>query len=529
MFTGPRLLAFLSFLVFIPSWAIGQQPASSEPQSLADMARKLRKDKPAEIKMTDVDAKELFKSVDKVFDFASEDTGFNRRSTVKKSIVGQVDIEKFTKDRLARADFSQRFARAELTMKKFGLLPRDFNLREFLVKANGQSIAGLYDDETKTIWLLNTVSMEKQGPILAHELTHALQDQNFDLQHWARPKPRAKAQGGDGDVNDESTTARHAIVEGQAMVVFIDYMLAPYGRNLKDTPGVVASMEDTAVSATIDTELMHKAPMVLREAGSFPYRDGLFFEADVLAQRGKQAAFQGMFAQPPRNTHEVFDSRAYLERAKLVPVQIPDLSSTLGNDYEVFDSGSFGELDVRALLKQFGDKHGATDFAPAWEGGTYAAFKRNGLPAGTEPTTKDVGLLYVSRWRTTQAAEHFARFYATTVAWRYQKANVQDVPTCAAAPCPTGAALVSTEEGPVIVEQWPDNTVIVSESFDSATASKLIAAVRNASGVQHAEATPLPELSMRLYSLPAFRAFQLQIGDEILRRMIGTQLPADSK
>ncbi len=530
MFTGSRLLAFLLFLLFIPSWAVGQQPASPEPQSLADMARKLRKDKPADIKMTDVDAKELFKSVDKVFEFASEDTGFARRSAVKKSIVGQADIEKFTKDRLARADFSQRFARAELTMKKFGLLPRDFNLREFLVKANGQSIAGMYDDETKTIWLLNTVSMAKQGPILAHELTHALQDQNFDLQHWAQAGVKSPVKGkSEGDLNDESTTARHAIVEGQAMVVFVDYLLAPYGRNLKDSPGVVASMEDSAVSATIDTELMHKAPMVLREAGSFPYRDGLFFEADVLAQRGKQAAFQGMFTQPPRNTHEVFDSRAYLEHAKLVPVQIPDLSSMLGDNYEVFDSGSFGELDVRALLKQFGDKHGATDFAPAWEGGTYVAFKRTAIPAGTEPTTKDVALMYVSHWRTTQAAEHFARFYATTVAWRYQKAVVQDVPACATAPCPVGAALVSTEEGPVIVEQWPDNTVIVSESFDAATASRLIAAVRNASGVQHADAAPLPELSMRLYSLPAFQAFQSQIGGEILRRMIGMQVPTDSK
>jgi hypothetical protein len=531
MFSGSRLLALLSFLFFIPSWAIGQQPASTsgspastpapEPQSLADMARKLRKDKPAEIKMTDVDAKELFKSVDKVFEFASQDTGFAKRGAIKKNIVGQADIEKFTKDRLARADFSQRFARAELTMKKFGLLPRDFNLREFLVKANGQSIAGLYDDETKMIWLLNTVSMEKQGPILAHELTHALQDQNFDLQHWAKagskPVATAKAQSGEGDMNDESTTARHAIVEGQAMVVYIDYLLAPYGRNLKDTPGVVASMEDSAVSATIDTELMHKAPMVLREAGSFPYRDGLFFEADVLAQRGKQAAFQGVFAQPPRNTHEVFDSKAYLEHAKLVPMQIPDLSPVLSKDYEVFDSGSFGELDVRALLKQFGDKHGAADFAPAWQGGTYIAFKRTPLPAGTEPTTKDVALLYVSHWKTTQAAEHFARFYATTVAWRYQKAMVQDVPACAAAPCPTGAALVSTEEGPVIVEQWPDNTVIVSESFDSAMASKLIAAVRSGSGVQHAGATPLPELAPRLYSLPAFRTYQANIREGILR------------
>ena len=114
--------------------------------------------------MTDVDAKELFRSVDKVFEFASEDTGFPRRTAVKKQIVGQADIEKFTKDRLAREDFSQRFARSELTMKKFGLLPRDFNLREFLVKANGQSIAGLYDEETKTISLAEYGLDGKTGP-----------------------------------------------------------------------------------------------------------------------------------------------------------------------------------------------------------------------------------------------------------------------------------------------------------------------------------------------------------------------------
>ena len=533
---GPRLRSLFVIFLFVAP-VLAQQsgpavpPASSasaapeqQSQSLADVARKLRKDKPAEVKMTDVDAKELFRSVDKVFEFASEDTGFPRRTAVKKQIVGQADIEKFTKDRLAREDFSQRFARSELTMKKFGLLPRDFNLREFLVKANGQSIAGLYDDETKTISLLNTVSMEKQGPILAHELTHALQDQNYDLLHWAKAGGRAGKSGPQGDIIDESTTARHAIVEGQAMVVYIDYLLAPFGRNLKDTPGVVASMEDTAVSATIDTELMHRAPMVLREAGSFPYRDGLFFEADILAQRGKQAAFQGVFAQPPRNTHEVFDSKAYLERAKLTPIQIPDLASLLGSNYDVFDSGSFGELDVRALLKQFGDKHGATDFAPAWAGGAYVAVKRTQVPVGTQPTTADVALLYVSRWKNAQAAEHFARFYATTVGKRYQNAAVQAVPTCATPPCPTGAALVSTEEGPVIVEEWADNTVIVSESFDSATAAKLSAAVRSASGERHAEAA-LPELTMRLYTLPAFRAFQDHIREDIIRGIARTLSP----
>ena len=124
---GPRLLS--TFVIFLlVCGAVAQQSGSADPpapatkaapapqQSLADVARKLRKDKPAEVRMTDADTKELFRSVDKVLEFASEDTGFSRRTAVKKQIVGQADIEKFTKDRLAREDFSRRFARSELTM-----------------------------------------------------------------------------------------------------------------------------------------------------------------------------------------------------------------------------------------------------------------------------------------------------------------------------------------------------------------------------------------------------------------------------
>jgi len=183
---------------------------------------------------------------------------------------------------------------------------------------------------------------------------------------------------------------------------------------------------------------------------------------------------------------------------------------------------------VRALLKQFGDKHGATDFAPAWRGGSYIAFKRAAMAADREPTTADVALVYVSRWKTAQAAEHFARFYATTVSRRYNHATVQPVPACSTAPCPTGAALVSTEEGPVIVEEWPDNTVIVSESLDSATEAKVSSAIRTTPLDRHASNAPQQEeeaaeeeLSLRLYSDPAFRAFQWQLANEILREIIG--------
>ncbi|HXY52465.1 MAG TPA: hypothetical protein VEI01_23675 [Terriglobales bacterium] len=510
---GVTLLAM--GLAFTSAVSAQQDPAApdangqSQP-SLGEMARKMRKEKPPEVKMTAEEAKDLFKHVDEVLEFASKDTGFPRRTAVKRQLVGPSDIERFTKERLAKAENLQRFARAELTMKKFGLLPREFDLRDFLVKANGQQVAGLYDEETKTISLLNTVSFEHQGPILAHELTHALQDQNYGLKTWARSSGA-----------DEAETARHAVVEGQAMVVYIDFLLAPFGRNLQNTPGVVAEMSEPAVMATIDTEMMHKAPMVLREAGSFPYREGLIFEGEVLAKSGKSAAFAGMFAHPPRNTHEVLEPRAYLERENLVPVVIPDVRGIVTSVYEVYDSGSFGELDVRALLRQFGEKRGASDdLAAAWQGGSYVAFQRSHGSSKPAPATADLALLYLSRWKTKESAERFARFYATTVAKRYQHAAVEAVPACAVSACPVGAAQISTEEGPVIVEEWADNTVIVSESFDVTTAAKLSAALRSAGPEQHAGGASEDELSLRLESLPAFREFEERVGAEFLRECV---------
>ncbi len=80
--------------------ALGQQTVSPAPttnndsnssadqgQSLGEMARKVRKDHTTEVQMSDADAKELFKSVDKIVAFASEDSGFPKRAVVKRRLV----------------------------------------------------------------------------------------------------------------------------------------------------------------------------------------------------------------------------------------------------------------------------------------------------------------------------------------------------------------------------------------------------------------------------------------------------------
>jgi hypothetical protein len=78
---------------------------------------------------------------------------------------------------------------------------------------------------------------------------------------------------------------------------------------------------------------------------------------------------------------------------------------------------------------------------------------------------------------------------------------------------------ILTEEGPVIVQQWADNTVLVSESFDQMTAGKLVDAVREGNAEVQADNVQLDDLSSRLYDLPEFSAFQTLIGNRILREL----------
>jgi hypothetical protein len=520
------------FGLFLP--AVGQQvdgtsrdtaqntdSAATQGQSLADMARKLRKDTTTEVRMTDADTRKLFESVDKIFAFASEDTGMPKRAVVKRQLVSKADVEKFASGRLAKEEYTQRFAQGELSMKKLGFLPRDFNLREFLVKSTGQSVAGYYDEESKTISLLNWVPFDRQEPILAHELTHALQDQNYDLKKWMKATEKPSDDAAKGGNTDDSATARKAVVEGQAMVVYVDYLLAPVGRNLADTPGLIYQMEEPAVKAVADSQMLHDAPMILRESGTFAYKEGLIFEGEVLHKGGKQAAFAGVFARPPRNSHEVLQPEAYINKEKLSPVRIPDMHAVLSDHYDVYDSGGVGQLDVRAYLKQFGERKNADELSALWQGGAFVTYRRANKDVVT-PGTADVALLYVSRWKTPQAAEHFARFYVSAVPLRYHSATAQAQPACEGSNCPISSGQILTEEGPVIVEHWADNTVVVSESFDAATAAKLSSAVRDSAAGVRAERFPQveDEIGLRLYEIPSFREFVQNIGVRIAEAMI---------
>src|SRR5690242_13708350 len=143
------------------------QPAAGKAQSSAAQP---------ETHITQQQADELFRSVDQILAFASRDSGLPIRRTVKRALVSREQAMKYIQGRMGNDQDAQRLQRSALVLKKFGLLPSNFDLQTFLLSLLNEQVAGYYDPKAKTVNLLDWVDADIQKPVLAHELTHALQD-----------------------------------------------------------------------------------------------------------------------------------------------------------------------------------------------------------------------------------------------------------------------------------------------------------------------------------------------------------------
>jgi hypothetical protein len=452
----------------------GRSPATTQPtpqppaQATTPAVTEERKVSPQE-------AEKLFRSVDEILRFASKDTLFPIKHEVKRQLVSREEVEAYVTKHTSEDEDAKRLRRSELVLKKFGLLPRDFDLGKFLVALLKEQVAGYYDPKTKSVNLLDWLGAEQQKPVLAHELTHALQDQSFNLEKYMKPidsdLARKKEITPQDIENDEVSTTRQAVVEGQAMVVLVDYMLEPMGLSLKDSPQVVQALKDGMLVGTADAVEFRNAPIYMKEALTFPYRYGIDFISELLIKGGKDKAFAELFRNPPRTTRQIMEPQTYLAGERLAPMDLPDLRLVFKN-YDRFDLGAVGEFDVAVLIDQYAGAQISNKLYPHWRGGYYCAVRPKGDPAAA------LGLLYASRWSNPEKAANFAAIYASALSKRYL--HVHDVLEDGKQPAIktdaldhlTGKRAWLTEDGPVVIDVQGD-TVLVTESLDQATTDKL--------------------------------------------------------
>ena len=491
-----RTWIIAALLVFATTFAAGQSPQapspSAPPVKPPDAAQDSGHDssqtpgKKPETHITPDEAKELFALVDQLIQFSSQETGLEIKSSVKRRLTTRTAVEAYLSQKFEEDESAKRLQRGEIVLKKFGLLDRDFDLKPFLLSLLKEQIEAYYDSKTKTVNLLDWVTVDEQKPVLAHELTHALQDQRVDLEKWGDQTPSDVSTNYREDMDhlakDELDTAREAVAEGQATAVMMDNILKPMGKSLIKDPEVVDFIKNQ-MAGSENSPVLARAPLLLSESLLFPYKEGLSFEQDVWMDKGQKAAFAGTLDRPPSSTWEIINPREFEKaRVPVVPL-LPDIHPIVDGTYKPYDIGQVGELDLKILTELFGGESAARDLTPSWDGGIYWAGQRLSAKTPAEQaSTKSISLFYMSAWKNTASAQAFADLYANALGRKYSGLHKDEghaAPTDA--PAGTVEQIYSTNEGPVVIT-IRGKLVFVAESFELDQARKLANLILDAQG-----------------------------------------------
>lgn len=350
-------------------------------------------------------ANNLFREVDQMTASLSEITGWPIKRKVPAKIITKEEFRRQVESHMKGASTNKELRAEELTLKMFGFIPQDFDLAKETVDLVSEQAAAFYDYSKKRLFVLDSTSdASEQRVALAHELGHALADQQHPLGKFLKK----------GNPDDDASTAREAVMEGQATWLAWAYMSKRNGGKAEVSKEMIEKLTTESSGEGSDFPVFAKEPLYLRDSLTFPYDEGMKFQ-DAMYRAMGQRSFDEIFNRPPGSTQQILHPKDYVDDEKPVDVDPPTMDK---KQFRVINDGSVGEFDHSMLLRQFaGEKEGAAA-ASHWRGGWFRLYenKHDKYPV----------LCYASEWTTPAAAHEIFVLYQRVMKGKWKKMTVTE-------------------------------------------------------------------------------------------------------
>jgi hypothetical protein len=353
---------------------------------------------------TDPRARELCGQANLIAQDLTKYSGMPLKHPVPCDFISKDRINDFLKKRVKEVANPEEIRAEELTLKKFGLAPAEFDLAKNTVDLLTEQAAAFYDYDKKKLFITETTPSETQAPILAHELSHALADQSYNLKRFIKQ----------GRKSDDGSTARLAVMEGQATWLMSEYMARKNGQSLRDSPALAAMMSTMSESGAGQYPVFESAPLYLRVSLVFPYTKGMMFQHALILRDGERA-FGEVYQHPPLSTQQIIHPDKYFAGVKPTDPDVPD--PHLPRGYKGLVGGSLGELEHSILIEQYAGKAKSLELAPHWRGSSFE-LRENKKEAR-------VVLLYAVEWDGEDAARQYFDAYREVLRGKWKTMKVE--------------------------------------------------------------------------------------------------------
>jgi hypothetical protein len=247
------------------------------------------------------------------------------------------------------------------------MVPEEFDYLEGILQLYVSQLGGYYDPQKRHFVMADWIPAVMQKTIAVHELTHALQDQNFNLDTILDPSIP----------NGDMLLARSALIEGDATAVMIDSeRLAEHEEPLVELPSIDTLVAEQVLGGSAATAAQ-PVPETIKAFVLFPYSSGLRF-AHELMRRGGRAEIDKAFRKLPRSSREILHPEVYFGKgAPSTDVSTASLDRA-GEVGEPSYSDVIGEFGIIAMLGSgSSDKRSAIAAGQGWLGDLVGVFEQN--------------------------------------------------------------------------------------------------------------------------------------------------------
>jgi hypothetical protein len=339
------------------------------------------------------------------------------RGTVPSALLPERDLAKILGKKIVE-DLPVPFPRYAASLAAVGLLDPETGLEEKLTKLYARQVAGFYDPEAKKFFIVPERTTEAaaaapalglsagtllEDALLAHELTHALQDRRLDL------VPRMKALKESSD----ALLALEAFLEGEATVVMMDALLLKLPPETKELFGAdtLSNMLSGLAAGTTNVDGSEGVPDFFVKEMLFPYVAGTAWIEAKRANGLGWTSVDANYRTPPRTTAEILHPERTGTRAFLEPADRP-AAADLPQGMKVLYADTFGEWMLGTLLERAGAPD-AKALAAEWRDDRILFFE----PKRVEGEARPVGFV----WRIRAASSDAARRLAAALLPLYER------------------------------------------------------------------------------------------------------------